>query len=241
MNSSLAQTAEANVKSASRRMVDAPTRVFHGLLALCFTVAWITGDSEEWRYLHLTMGYTLMGLLGFRLLYGLVGPKQSRFSLLWRRVASLPSILRRAFPLQLPVLKQGISPTASAVVMALMVLLIPALASGLSAHFEWTGDWMEEVHEFFANTLLLLVIVHLALITLMSLQRRQNMPLTMLTGRMTGQGADVVKRNYGVVAVLMMVAVLAFWGWSWQQAPSLSDQAVTTSQAQKHVKHSHHD
>ena len=56
---------------------DLPVRVFHWLLALSFAGAWITAESERWRLLHVTLGYTLGGLLAFRVLWGLVGTRHA--------------------------------------------------------------------------------------------------------------------------------------------------------------------
>ena len=54
---------------------DVPTRVFHWMLALSFAGAFITGDSERYRDLHLLLGYLLLGLIGFRLIWGISGTR----------------------------------------------------------------------------------------------------------------------------------------------------------------------
>ena len=59
---------------------DAPVRVFHWLMVLSFAGAYLTAESERWRLLHVTLGYTLAGLIVFRLLWGLVGTRHARFS-----------------------------------------------------------------------------------------------------------------------------------------------------------------
>lgn len=41
----------------------------------------------------------------------------------------------------------------------------------------------------------------------------------MLTGRTTGRGPDLAKRNHGWLACLLLVGVLAYWTWEWQQSP----------------------
>ena len=46
---------------------DVPTRVFHWLLVLSFTVAFLTAESERNRDIHVLSGYILLGLLAFRL------------------------------------------------------------------------------------------------------------------------------------------------------------------------------
>ena len=68
-------------------MVDAPTRVFHWLFALSFLGAYLTADGERFRLLHVTLGYTMAGLLVFRVLYGLLGPRQAGLALLWRKLS----------------------------------------------------------------------------------------------------------------------------------------------------------
>ena len=47
-----------------------PPRMLHWLMALSFTGAYITADGERWRLVHVTLGYTLAGLLVARVLWG---------------------------------------------------------------------------------------------------------------------------------------------------------------------------
>ena len=42
---------------------DLPTRIFHWTLALSFTGAFLTGESERWRDFHVLLGYTVLGLI----------------------------------------------------------------------------------------------------------------------------------------------------------------------------------
>ena len=58
---------------------DVPTRVFHWLLALSFTGAFLTAESERYRDVHVLLGYTVLGLVAFRLLWGLLGTRYARF------------------------------------------------------------------------------------------------------------------------------------------------------------------
>ncbi|MEY3410286.1 MAG: hypothetical protein RIS02_2013, partial [Pseudomonadota bacterium] len=52
----------------SRRIVEMPMRLFHTLMALSFLGAYLTAESERFRLLHMSLGYTLFGLVVFRLL-----------------------------------------------------------------------------------------------------------------------------------------------------------------------------
>ena len=62
------------------RVWDVPVRVFHWLMVVCFAAAWLTSESERWRLAHITAGYTMAGLVAFRLVWGLVGTRHARFA-----------------------------------------------------------------------------------------------------------------------------------------------------------------
>ena len=59
---------------------DWPTRIGHWLMATAFLVAYLTGESEEWRLVHVWAGGTLAGVIAFRLVWGLVGSRHARFA-----------------------------------------------------------------------------------------------------------------------------------------------------------------
>ena len=64
-----------------------------------------------------------------------------------------------------------------------------------------------------------MVLAHLALIAGLSLLRRQNQAAPMLSGRVAGPGPNLVPHNRGWLAALLLVAVLAYGAWEWQQSP----------------------
>lgn len=209
-----------------RRITDAPTRMFHWLFALSFVGAYLTADGEHWRMLHVTLGYTMAGLLVFRVLYGLFGPRQAGLGLLWRKLTGVPAWLRSlrgAAPLSAINWRQGQNLLMALAVVALMVLVLPLTLSGYATFNEWAmfpgEDALAELHEFFGETLLMVVLAHLALIAALSLLRRRNMASPMLTGRLQGPGPNPVPHNRGWLAALMLVAVLAYGAWEWQQSP----------------------
>lgn len=212
----------------TRRVTDAPTRVFHWLFALCFAGAYLTADGERLRLLHVTLGYTLAGLLAFRVLYGLFGPRQVRLQALWGKVANAPAWARsvRAFvtrapgaPKATPLLRQTENLAMGAAIVALLWAVVPLTLSGYATYNDWGGEWLEDLHETTGEFMLILVLAHLALLLVVSGLRRKNQALPMLTGRVEGAGPDLVKRNHTWLAALLLAAVLGYWAWEWQQAP----------------------
>lgn len=209
-----------------RRVTDAPTRMFHWLFALSFAGAYLTAESERWRLLHVTLGYTLAGLLVFRVLYGLWGPRPVSLSALWRKLGVAPAwiaSLRPGLPRPAGHARQGQHLLMALLVAALLASVLPLTLSGYATYHDWGeflgGEWLEELHEWFGNLMLALVLCHLGLIAALSALRRQNQAAPMLTGRVAGAGPDLVKHNRGWLAALLLLAVLAFGAWQWQQAP----------------------
>jgi cytochrome b len=222
-----ASAAPRATSAPGRLVTDAPTRMFHGLFALSFLGAYLTAEGEHWRMLHVTLGYTMAGLLVFRLLYGLLGPRQSGLGLLWRRLSAAPAWLasfKGAKALSAINWRQGQSLLMALAVIALLVMVLPLTLTGYATFNEWGdflgGDWLGEVHEFFGEAMLLVVLAHVALVAGLSLLRRKNQALPMLTGRVAGPGPDLVKRNRVWLAVVLLVAVLAYGAWEWQQSPN---------------------
>lgn len=208
--------AQVNAQSSprGRLTVDAPTRAFHWLFALCFAGAWITAESERWRHVHETLGYTFGGLLAFRLVYGLIGPRPARLAQLWRRASGWGDVLRRAGNGSSDFKRMG----SLALGGTLLALLVAGAALVLAGHAAQADAWglsdpLEELHEFLANTALALVLAHLGLIALLSVWRRRNLIIPMVTGRTPGPGADAVKANRLWLGGLVLAACAGFVGW----------------------------
>jgi succinate dehydrogenase/fumarate reductase cytochrome b subunit len=87
-------------------------------------------------------------------------------------------------------LRQGKLPLAQAqtvlqglATLSLLVLAVLVIASGYATLESLTGEWVEDVHEAMGNAMLAVVLLHLVLVGVASVARRQNQALTMLTGR----------------------------------------------------------
>lgn len=230
--------------SHGRRVTDAPTRMFHWLFALCFVGAYLTADSERVRLVHVVLGYTLPGLLGFRLLYGWLGPRPARLSALWSKLSVAPQWLHslRSGPVNW---RQGQNLLLAGAIVSMLLLVPPLVLSGYASFNEWGGEWvtegMEAVHEFLGELFLILVMLHLGFLLGLSLWRRRNLAGPMLTGRMAGVGPDLVRRNHRWLAVLLLAGVLSYWAWEWQQARVARDAGEGAVWPQRSNRDADHD
>jgi cytochrome b len=197
---------------------DLPVRVFHWLVALSFAGAWMTAESERWRLLHVTLGYTMAGLIVMRLIWGLIGTRYARFS----NFVHEPGVVKRYLGSLLrgqPEHYTGHNPAGGWAIVALLVLPMGIVATGWSNYTHFGGDWLEKAHEAVAKLMLLVVGVHIAGVVTGSWLHRENLVNSMITGRKRGRPEDGVRNAWRGVAIIMLVAVLAFWWVQWRSAP----------------------
>jgi cytochrome b len=196
----------------SRRILvwDVPTRVFHWLLVLSFTGAFLTAESERTRDIHVLFGYILLGMLAFRLIWGFIGTRYARFgSFLFAPgevVVYLKSLVNRK-----PVHFVGHNPAGSVAIWLLLILGVASGVSGVMVFEEVGGDVLEEIHDIVSYAMLAVVAVHVFGVLLSSLLHRENLVLSMVTGLKSDGQHEGVNRSYAWLGVIMLVAVVAFW------------------------------
>ena len=177
------------------RVWDPFVRLFHWGLGAAILVAFLTED--EFLGLHTWAGYTVLALIGARLIWGLIGPLHARWSSFVRgpsaTLAYMREVLRGHPPRYL-----GHNPAGAAMAVALItgfgltavtglaVLGAGELAGPLAPFLQGvsaaTAHDLKEVHEFLAWATLALVPLHLLGMALSSLQHRENLVRGMIDG-----------------------------------------------------------
>jgi cytochrome b len=200
---------QSSIKPAEIKVWDIAVRIFHWSLVLFFTVAYFSAELSE--ALHELSGYIVIGLVVFRLLWGVIGSHYARFSQFVyskQRVAQyLRSLMRRQ-----PEHYYGHNPAGGWAVVIMLTLLLLISYTGLEleategegplaqqsisliktahADSDTEGDeedaqheFWEETHEFFANLMLAFVLFHIAAVLISSRLHQENLVKAMLTGR----------------------------------------------------------
>jgi cytochrome b len=223
MNDMSASRAEAPTPAASRTVLvwDAPVRVFHWLMVASFGVAWLSAESERWRLLHITAGYTMVGLVAFRVVWGLVGTRHARFANFVRgpRAAldHLAALLGRTPATTHPA---GHNPAGGLAIVAMLLLTLAVAGTGWATLNEVGAGWLGDAHEAVAEAMLLLVGVHVTAVFIASWLQRENLVGAMIDGRKAVPPQEGVRSAWRSVAVLLLAAVIAGWWWQWQAAPA---------------------
>lgn len=211
------------------RVWDLPTRLFHWSLAATTLALVVTaklgGNAMEW---HLRLGYAMLALLAFRLVWGLVGGHWSRFASflysprrLWRYLRGRGDEARDGV---------GHSPLGALSVFALLATLLAQVGSGLMSDDEIAffgpltrfvpGDWVGLAtwyHKDVGQYLLYgLVALHLLAILFYVLVRRRALVRAMLHGdkqlpRHTPASRDDGASRTRAAVVAALSAALAWW------------------------------
>jgi len=177
------------------RVWDPLVRRFHWALAISVLVAFLTED--EWLDLHVAAGYTVLALIGVRLVWGFIGTRYARWTNFLRGPRATLTYLadiRRGRAARF----LGHNPAGAAMILALLLGLTVTVLSGLAVlgAGELSGPLapylqglssqsthqLKEFHEVAANLTMLLVPLHLAGVALASWQHRENLVRAMIDG-----------------------------------------------------------
>ena len=166
---------------------DILVRVFPWSFAASFAGAWLTAESERFRDVHVMLGYTMLGLIALRLLWGFVGPANARFATFMKGPAAALRYLRSLLGPR-PERHLGHNPAGAIAIVLLLALGLATIAAGWATYNDLGGDWLEESHEFLA--MLAVVGTHIAAVVLSSWLHGENLVKAMLTGRKKVPGRE---------------------------------------------------
>ena len=236
----MSDTPESTANSAAdqdgRRKIlvwDAPVRIVHWLLVASFAGAYLSGESDRWQAWHFALGYTMAGLVAFRLVWGCIGTRHARFTDFVRGPRTIMvyvGALMRGHPQH----HTGHNPAGAVAIILLLLLTLLVAATGWGAHQGVGGELLEEVHETTASVMLALVGMHVAGVLISSWVHRENLIGAMISGHKLGKPADGVRSSWRSVAALVLTVVLGYWWLQWHGAapgPRIDESATAADKA----------
>ena len=172
------------------RIWDLPVRLFHWSLVLLVPALWWTAENERME-IHILLGQIMLGLILFRLLWGLFGGSTARFSAFVKGPGAVLRYLRgggRSF---------GHNPLGAWSVVAMLLVLAIQVGLGLFAIEEdalyegplshlvsyETARTLADRHEMMFKVLLVLIALHVLAILYYLVVKRDNLVAPMVTGR----------------------------------------------------------
>lgn len=199
------------------RVWDLPTRLFHWALAACVIGLVITGKiggaTIDW---HARIGYAVLALLLFRLVWGLVGGYWSRFaSFIYSPGSVINHLKGKAHPDHLI----GHNPLGAGSVFAMLLVLLAQVGTGLVSDDEIsftgplnklvssaTGLLATSYHKQYGQWLVIgLVVLHVAAILYYLVRKKDNLIRPMLNGDKQGGMQVPTSRDDGQTRLLAAV------------------------------------
>lgn len=168
--------------AAMIRVWDPIVRLFHWtVVTACLLNLFVL---EPGNTLHRAVGYTVAAVLAVRLVWGFIGTRHARFTDFFPTPGRLLPYLRALAQCREP-RHLGHNPAGAVMMILLMVLLggvcLTGWMMGLDAF--WGEDWLQEVHGTLANAIMVLALLHAAAALFESFRHRENLVLSMVTGR----------------------------------------------------------
>jgi cytochrome b len=202
------------------RIWDLPTRLFHWILVVLIFLAWLSA-WRDWMKLHVACGLTVLTLLLFRLIWGLIGSDTARFSHFLKSpmaaVRHLLHLLRRE-----PDTEVGHNAAGGWMVIGLLALLCVQVGTGLCSNDDvlvegplarFAGkdrsDWLTHIHHVNFTLIEIAIALHVLAIVTYRVLKGHNLLLPMITGKKRLPGATRAPRMMHPILALAVLLISA--------------------------------
>lgn len=172
------------MRAASINLWDPLVRLFHWSIALIFLANYFVNEAgDDW---HQWLGYLAVAWLLVRVVWGFVG---GRGAARWADFFPTPARLGvhiKALARGQAYHRMGHSPLGALVMLLMMLGIFLLGVTGFmleEVDYFWGEQWVEDVHEWIANTVMALVVVHVSAALFESYRLKENLPLSMITGK----------------------------------------------------------
>lgn len=172
----------SNVNSVERIHVwDRFVRIFHWSLVTCVLMNFFVIDDGD--TFHQWLGYLATGLVLSRIVWGFIGSRHARFADFFPTPARLQSHLRCLLS-GTPDFHAGHNPLGALMILLLIALVLSLGATGYmqTTDLFWGEEWLQELHELLAGTLIGLAGLHALAALVMSHVERTNLIKAMFAG-----------------------------------------------------------
>lgn len=214
-----------SITNSNKLIWDIPTRLFHWLLAIGFGLQWLTGEfldnAIDW---HFYIGYSMLGLVLFRIIWGFVGTQYAKFSQFVASPNSTLQYTRTMFRRQAPVEFASHNPLGGWVVLTMLLLIGLQAVSGLFVSDEifsegpYYGavnsdirDVMAFIHFNLFDFLLGIVGLHIIAVLFYQLYKKQKLINAMFHGKKSVTDSEIKSSKMLLALALAVLISLAVY------------------------------
>ncbi|GHF02783.1 cytochrome b/b6 domain-containing protein [Thalassotalea profundi] len=204
---------------------DLPVRLFHWALVICLIGSWYTSEGDRGLIdIHMLFGYTILGLVIFRICWGFIGTKYAKFSQFTPNPNEVKAYIKDN---NKPYL--GHNPLGSLMVLFMLALLLLQSTSGLfmtddiftnGPYFDSvskeTQKFMSLIHSNIFDIIIIVSTLHIVAISYYLLIKKQNLITAMFTGKKWVEKkfvASAITHSKLLTAIILLIIVCAFIYW----------------------------
>ena len=218
-----------------RQVWDLPVRLFHWALVTAFIASYVTNKLgvAYFKY-HVWCGYSVIVLVSFRILWGIVGTRHARFRNFVRGPAATARYLLglgRGGEQRYP----GHNPLGAVMVLALLLALLAQALTGLFGNDEiidvgplygYVSNerslWLTSLHRLLFDWIFAAVVIHVLAVLAHLVVKKERLVRAMLTGRKPAHSvpaAEAIHSSRLWLAVVLIIAIAAALAWIVSTAP----------------------
>lgn len=192
---------------------DLPTRLFHWIFAVGFILAavfaLVPGEHSQLCPYHSILGLIIAFVVFLRVIWGFLGTRYIRFNsfVFGPRIMFdyLKGALHDGGPRYV-----GHNPGAAYAIFAMLTIMIGLTITGIMLGLGNEGA--EELHEFLAYTMILIVVVHIMGVLLHTIRHKENIIASMIHGKKEAETHAKISSSRPIIAVIFLVLTGA-WAW----------------------------
>lgn len=204
-----------------------PTRFFHMMFATFIVTAFLVSDEDKLLNIHVSFGYAIGVLVIYRIIWGFIGPKYSKFSDFSLSIKELKEFIFNIFNHKRYV---GHNPAASFVMVTMIGVVLLTVLTGIFTYGIQEGRGIlaflnipyfkemklfKEIHEFFSTFLMILIALHLSGVAFDRLMDKKMDTLgSMATGYKNIEAPSVMlnwfQKLFSLVALVLAASILFY-------------------------------
>jgi cytochrome b len=207
---------------------DLPVRLFHWLLVISLVASWYTSDGDKGLIdYHLQIGYFTLGLIIFRITWGIFGTRYARFSQFMPKKQALLNYIKNVKQ-EKSYSTVGHNPMGGLMVVLMLTLVLSQSISGLFMNDDvfTTGPYFESVssstqklmsfiHNNVFDVIIVVSILHICAAFYYLIAKKINLIKPMITGYKSGEkfNGHGITSSKLILALVIILAVVIFLYW----------------------------
>ena len=203
------------------------TRLFHILLVIAVGVVFVTAEIENLLSYHAIFGYTVGLLFTFRIIFGFMDVRYSRFKDFNFKLKDLVEYMLNVFGNKKAYI--GHNPASSWAIIAMIVLGLASVVTGIIVYGTQEGmgvlsflnislfkdmDMFEDIHELFANAFMVVIFIHIAGVALDKVLHKSDAVESMLDGYKNGDEDSLkltfIQKIFGIIWIGFSIGFMVY-------------------------------